>query len=324
MVDAVESHLAESVQPSPRLTWSTLRVWWVGDIVSREERLDLRQHRSGLIARPFSVSVGIETTEDGEFVSSTPHDAVEVSCCLELATRRIPQDHMAPVVGDEKKSHTENSRLRKGGCWREGAGCYHPRMRRPSSKWALATILACAVFATALPAMAASPVDVVDDEFKPRNVTIKWDGSVKWTFHGPTFHTVTDATGMSDYDSGLQNSGDTFTQPYDWAGTYPYRCTEHEGMTGKVRVKMTGSILRGNRGKIFLSWGGDPPDGFVTDVEVKPPGETWTSWIEGSEGIAFGSFDPGGDGRYAFRARLRQTYGSEPVTGWSPPTRIKV
>ena len=77
--------------------------------------------------------------------------------------------------------------------------------------------------------------------FMPSSVTIHPGDQVKWTW-GSDFHSTTSGSpGMPSgiWDSGVINSGATFTHTFNTAGTFPYYCTVHGqccGMVGTVRV----------------------------------------------------------------------------------------
>jgi plastocyanin len=77
--------------------------------------------------------------------------------------------------------------------------------------------------------------------FSPSSVTIQAGDTVKWTWKG-SGHSVTAGlpghnTGL--FDSGVHNSGFTFSFTFSDAGTFDYHCTPHGaccGMIGKVTV----------------------------------------------------------------------------------------
>jgi nitrite reductase (NO-forming) len=64
---------------------------------------------------------------------------------------------------------------------------------------------------------------------------------VTWKNDDSAPHTVTSGTVESNrptpdgrFDSGIMNAGDSFPFVFDKAGDYPYYCTIHPWMTGKV------------------------------------------------------------------------------------------
>jgi len=71
--------------------------------------------------------------------------------------------------------------------------------------------------------------------FNPRTVSARTGQRIKWEHRdtGVT-HTVT-ATG-GEFRSGDLEEGDEFSQVFETAGTYAYRCSIHPDMRGTVRV----------------------------------------------------------------------------------------
>src|SRR6476659_480535 len=87
------------------------------------------------------------------------------------------------------------------------------------------------------------PVDVApsgDHRFSPVSVSIQQGDTVKWTWKG-SGHSATSGTpghpsGL--FDSGINNSGHTFSHTFSDPGTISYYCIPHGafGMTGSVIV----------------------------------------------------------------------------------------
>ncbi len=77
-------------------------------------------------------------------------------------------------------------------------------------------------------------VGVQDNVFSPSTVTIGLGNSVQWTNNDANPHTVTSDTNV--FDSGRLNQGQIFTRTFDRTGTFPYHCTFHQGMNGRVIV----------------------------------------------------------------------------------------
>jgi plastocyanin len=69
--------------------------------------------------------------------------------------------------------------------------------------------------------------------FSPSDVTVAVGGTVTWTNNDSVAHT---ATGDS-FDSGSLAPGKSFSQTFTAAGTFPFHCSIHSGMTGTVTVK---------------------------------------------------------------------------------------
>lgn len=81
------------------------------------------------------------------------------------------------------------------------------------------------------------PVTIKGFVYIPGTVTVRAGSSVAWTNRDNAPHT---ATGVGDAISALDSGpiifGQTFTQEFDTAGTYPYYCVYHPNMLGTVIV----------------------------------------------------------------------------------------
>ena len=88
---------------------------------------------------------------------------------------------------------------------------------------------------------------LTDTAVSPNPIQAKVGQTVVWTNDDSAFHTVTSGQiGAADvgklFDSGLQGptallvKGKTFEHKFDTAGEYPYFCTLHPAMVGKVTV----------------------------------------------------------------------------------------
>jgi plastocyanin len=99
----------------------------------------------------------------------------------------------------------------------------------------VATYIAAAFLGYSFPATAAmTNVTVFSNGFNPTAVTINVNDSVKWTWTGNS-HSTTSTGGL--WDSGVHNSGFTFTNKFTSSGNFPYICTVHTFMTGSVTVQ---------------------------------------------------------------------------------------
>jgi plastocyanin len=76
--------------------------------------------------------------------------------------------------------------------------------------------------------------------YVPNIVTVSPNTSVTWTNQDTSSHTITSGdftTGPSgQFDSGLVNTGATFTHQFSTPGTYAYYCTIFPFMSGMVNV----------------------------------------------------------------------------------------
>ena len=97
------------------------------------------------------------------------------------------------------------------------------------------------------PVPSSADVSIDDDQFVPATVTIAVGGTVTWTHNGTNPHTVTDDGEAFDsspncganplpFLSDCLEQGDTYSATYAEAGSFPYHCKVHGGMTGTVNV----------------------------------------------------------------------------------------
>lgn len=77
-------------------------------------------------------------------------------------------------------------------------------------------------------------VTVSDNQFSPNSIQVSPGTAVTWTWSpNSADHNVSFADGTS---SGNKSSG-SYTRTFSAAGTFPYSCTLHPGMSGTVTVK---------------------------------------------------------------------------------------
>ncbi len=89
--------------------------------------------------------------------------------------------------------------------------------------------------ATNPPAASPNTVNIVNMSFSPTGVTVAVGTTVTWTNNDAMDHTVTSDTGL--FDSGDISDHKTYSRMFSTAGTFPYHCTIHPGMTGTITVK---------------------------------------------------------------------------------------
>jgi plastocyanin len=77
-------------------------------------------------------------------------------------------------------------------------------------------------------------VRIVDNAFRPRNLSIARGTVVRWVNRGDRSHTTT--SDRSIWDSGTLSPGDTFRRRFRRAGTFRYHCEIHTGMTATITV----------------------------------------------------------------------------------------
>ena len=87
--------------------------------------------------------------------------------------------------------------------------------------------------AAATPVTGVTRVAAKDSKFTPPAVQVPAGTTVTWAFEdGLVPHDVTG----DGWRSGDPQRKGTFAHTFDRPGTYPYRCTVHDGMTGRVVV----------------------------------------------------------------------------------------
>jgi hypothetical protein len=77
-------------------------------------------------------------------------------------------------------------------------------------------------------------VNIVDFAFDPAAVEVPVGATVTWTNGGGAPHTATADDGS--FDSRRLQPGESFSQTFDAAGSFPYHCEIHPQMTGTVTV----------------------------------------------------------------------------------------
>lgn len=85
------------------------------------------------------------------------------------------------------------------------------------------------------PPGAANAVSIVNMSFSPANLTVSPGTTVTWTNNDAMTHTVT--ADDNSFNSGNMATGSKFSKAFAAAGTYPYHCSIHAGMTGTITVK---------------------------------------------------------------------------------------
>ena len=71
------------------------------------------------------------------------------------------------------------------------------------------------------------------NSFSPKSATITHGEKVCWQNSSTVLHTVTADSGAFDSDLPV---GQIFVQTFPTAGTFPYHCKIHAGMTGTITV----------------------------------------------------------------------------------------
>jgi plastocyanin len=176
-------------------------------------------------------------------------------------------------------------------------------------------------------ASSVSMITVSDFLFQPKNAFPPIGGEVRWTFAGPSTHTVTDNTGMGLYDSGSQAPGGSYSFAFISAGNFPFRCTIHPTqMRGSVQIPVSVSPSGGQVDTPFsITWAsGAPPAGYVYDVQIRRPGSSVWQYFRQSVTMTSAVFTPdAGVGTYSFQARIRLVANGR-AAAFSTPVSIDV
>ena len=79
-------------------------------------------------------------------------------------------------------------------------------------------------------------IKMVDIKFDPQDATAGVGDEVCWINEDTIEHNAVAEEG-AEFESELIGKGETFTTTVDAAGTIPYVCTVHPGMTGTLTVE---------------------------------------------------------------------------------------
>ena len=114
-----------------------------------------------------------------------------------------------------------------------GAACFSDRAAGPSN-----TLAACRVPITVIDSMHYI-VAIRDFLYRPDSLAVPQGATVSWVNcedAGTEPHTATsDTAGV--FDSSLLVSGGHYSHQFTGTGAFPYFCTEHTYMTGKIVVQ---------------------------------------------------------------------------------------
>jgi plastocyanin len=102
----------------------------------------------------------------------------------------------------------------------------------------IATILLAGSFSLAANAessAASSSVKIDNFVFGPETLTVPVGATVTWTNVDDIPHTAVSTDGL--FKSKVMDTDEKFSYTFAKAGTYPYYCTIHPKMTGKVVVQ---------------------------------------------------------------------------------------
>jgi plastocyanin len=77
---------------------------------------------------------------------------------------------------------------------------------------------------------------IANHAFSPGSVTIPVGGKITWTNRDSAPHTIT-AEGIEPKKSPVLKQGQSVSDTFSNPGTFPYACSIHPDMTGKIIVK---------------------------------------------------------------------------------------
>ena len=112
-----------------------------------------------------------------------------------------------------------------------------------SAMFTAALIIAMVLLLAVTPSVAANDqssaanVEVKIDNFSfgPQTVTVPVGATVTWINRDDIPHTVVSTEGL--FNSKVRDTDEKFSYTFAKAGTYPYYCSVHPKMTGKVVVQ---------------------------------------------------------------------------------------
>lgn len=185
-------------------------------------------------------------------------------------------------------------------------------------------LVAASVLALPAHAGVGAHVAIEDFFFSPgvKTLPLANDLPVLWDNGGSFGHTAISNGGADFIDTGTIASGETGVAYLYGSGTFPYHCSIHENMKGKIRVRMRASpraFVEG--GSSTITYGSLFTKGIRWDVQRRRNGNAWTTIRSGTLNSSL-TFSPSRPGRYDFRARTHDLSGH--VSGWSPSRTVKV
>jgi hypothetical protein len=168
------------------------------------------------------------------------------------------------------------------------------------------------------------PVQVSVGGFQPAAASAPLGRSVVWEvpMSATGSHSITEASAIRLFDSGLRAPGGSYVETLSTAGTYVVADTA-TSLTSRVSIRPVVPAVGTVGVPLTVTWADPaPPGGFVVDVQVRVAGSTvWQSWKRGAT-TASGTYTPAAPGPVSFRARLREVgIGS---VAFSPASTVSV
>ena len=167
-------------------------------------------------------------------------------------------------------------------------------------------------------------VTVKNNAISPNAPTPAQGATVRWSFIGPSVHSVHDSQSLGLFDSGSKAPGTAFSYAFSAAGSYSYQCSIHpSNETGTIKIPLKVATTAAKGVPLTVTWASAQLNGYVYDVQVRKPGvTTWTNWKTDSTQLR-GDYTPALTGTYGFRARLQRISNSK-ASNWSPLASVPV
>jgi plastocyanin len=179
--------------------------------------------------------------------------------------------------------------------------------------------------ATYQPLTGTTNITVSDSGFSPNRLDVNAGATIQWTNAGPSAHRVLDSSGMGLFDSGTLGVGGAYTFTFVGAGTYSYSDPGNRRLRASVGVGLSALPGSGSPTTQFqIVWAvGAPPAGYVFDVQIRRPNQSWVPWRTGVTSLQDVFTPDGGTGNYQFQARLRNTANGA-ASGYSRAAIVRV
>jgi plastocyanin len=111
--------------------------------------------------------------------------------------------------------------------------------------WAAALVLGIVALGVGQKSLAASPqekkptteVTIDNFSFGPKALTVQVGTTVTWTNRDDIPHTVVSTDDLKTFKSKVLDTDEKFSFTFSKAGSYPYFCSIHPKMTGKIIVQ---------------------------------------------------------------------------------------
>lgn len=187
---------------------------------------------------------------------------------------------------------------------------------------AIVLISVAVLLGLSVPARATTQaVAIADNFFNPATKSVNRGDKVMWTNGGFNGHTTTGNSPLNYWASTTLGHNATFTTPLALvaAGTYPYHCNIHFGMSGKIRVPL--SLTKTAR-KITLTLASAAADATHKFVVQRKVGTSYSTIATVT--TATYVFTAPSAGTYTFRTALQKNGTTATAAFFSLPVAITV